>query len=90
MEEVGAPPRPQLARVLEERVIEVVQELREMRLTQQKVQVDAERLARKRPVKGLEQERVARLLDQLHEKSRWLHEEKLVLSNELQQLLLQR
>ena len=87
---MGAPPRPQLALVLEERIIEVMQELHEMRLTQQKIQVDAERLARKRPAKGLEQERVARLLDQLHEKSRWLHEEKLALSNELQQLLLRR
>ena len=87
---MGAPPRPQLARLLEERTISVSQELQEMRLTQQKMQVDVERLARKRPAEEDEQERVARLLDQLHERSRWLHERKLVLSNELQQLLLRR
>ena len=90
MEEVGAPPRPQLARVLEERIIAVLQELQEMRLTQQEIQVDAERLARKRPAKELEHEQVARLLDQLHKKSRRLHGENMVLSNELQHLLLRR
>ena len=52
--------------------------------------MDMERLARKRPAKEPEQERVARLLDQLHERSRWLHERERVLSNELQQLLLRR
>ena len=87
---MGAPPRPQLARVVDERTIAVLQELNEMRLTQQKAQVDFERLARKRPAKEPEQERVARLLDQLHERSRQLHERELVLSNELQQLLLRR
>ncbi len=87
---MGAPPRPQLAQLLEERIIVVVQELQEMPMTHQKIQADRERLARKRPAKELEQERVARLLDQLHERSRWLHERERVLSNELQQLLLRR
>ena len=87
---MGAPPRPQLAQLLEERIIAVLQELQEMRLTHQHIKVDMEGMARNRLAKGLEQERVARLLDQLHERSRWLHERELVLSNELQQLLLQR
>ena len=64
---------------MEESISKVMQELDEMRLKQQKIEEEREQLMRKRPNKDTEKERVTRQLEQLHEKSKWLHEEMLVL-----------
>ena len=69
--------------VLEDPISEAMQELDEVRLTQQKIEEERERLVRKRPRKEAEKERVTRQLEQLHEKSQWLQNEKRMLELEL-------
>jgi len=74
---VGPPPRPQPLLNTDEAISEVMQELDEMRLTQQEINEERKRLWRKRPTKEAEKEQVARRLEQLHQKSKCLHEEAL-------------
>ena len=76
---MGPPPRPEPTVVLEGSISKVTQDLDEMRLKEQEIEEERKQLMRKRAITEGEKERVARRLEQLHEKSKWLHEEKMVL-----------
>ncbi len=82
---MSPPPRPEPQVVLEGSISKVMQDLDEMRLKEQKIEEEIEQLMQKRLTTEGEKERVALRLEKLHEKSKWLHEEKMV----LQQLRLQ-